>query len=249
MDGKLDIGEALQQSFSILFRNFIPFVGITAVVMSPGIVLAIVGFVLMRPDANGQVNTTDPGSLFGGLALVYLGIILAALLKQIAAGILVYGVFQQLRGRDVTIGECASVGMRRFGPVLLTAFIVGLVTGLGTLCLVIPGLILMTMFFIAVPASVLEPVMGPDAMTRSVNLTEGNRLRIFLIAFSLWAIAFFPNLMIGIIYKGIGGTIVQQVLGIFFAALGCVAASVVYARLRQLREADVDVEQLAAVFD
>ena len=67
-----------------------------------------------------------------------------------------YGVFQYLRGKKAAMGNCLSVGLSRMFPVIGVAILSGLMIFGGLILLVIPGLIFMTMVYVAVPTAIVE---------------------------------------------------------------------------------------------
>ena len=58
---------------------------------------------------------------------------------------------------------------------------IGLAAGAGFLLLVVPGILLIIMWSLAVPAKVLEDLGATDAMSRSSELTKRDRGRVFVI--------------------------------------------------------------------
>ena len=58
---------------------------------------------------------------------------------------------------------------------------IGIAVGIGCIFLLVPGILLMLRWSLAVPAKVLENRGVGDAMSRSSELTQGNRGRIFVI--------------------------------------------------------------------
>jgi hypothetical protein len=59
----------------------------------------------------------------------------------------------------------------------------GILVGLACLALIVPGILLMIRWSLAVPAKVLENKSSGEAMSRSSELSRGNRGRIFVIWF------------------------------------------------------------------
>ena len=59
--------------------------------------------------------------------------------------------------------------------------LVGLGVGAGLIALIVPGVLLALMWSIAVPVKVLEDKGATEAMSRSSDLTKGDRGRIFVI--------------------------------------------------------------------
>lgn len=126
-----------------------------------------------------------------------------------------------------------------------------LLVGLASILLIVPGLILFTMWFVATPVCVVER-LGPNAsMRRSTQLTKGHRWKVFglilllviisavvspLIEFGLAAISTTLSLVGTLIWNGIWGA--------FYA----IAVVVTYHDLRVAKEG-INIEQIASVFD
>lgn len=123
-------------------------------------------------------------------------------------------------------------------------------------------------FFVTVPAAVLENVGPIGALSRSLELTRGNRGRIFLAFLALGLVVFVLACVSGVCTGAVGaggidpatgmpqppstlanvvsfvtGLLIQTVQTMAFAAL----AAVTYARLRGVRDG-VDAQALAEVF-
>ena len=61
------------------------------------------------------------------------------------------------------------------------SMLVGLGVGAGLIALIVPGVLLALMWSLAVPVKVLENKGATDAMSRSADLTKGDRGRIFVV--------------------------------------------------------------------
>jgi hypothetical protein len=163
-----------------------------------------------------------------------------------------YGAFQQMRGRPFDVGVSLQKGLGRFFPVLGAAVCAGVGIGLGTLLFVLPGIILATMWYVAIPACVLEG-MGPfAALSRSASLTRGSRWKVFglslVIALTIAVPAAILQGVLGFTLGWTGlvlGNYIGRVLGGAFAAI---TAAVLYHDLRAAKEG-IDVDRIAAVFE
>jgi len=185
---QLTAGSILSKSFSIWFRNIIPFTILVLIVQLPAAVYTF--FVL----ANPTVESLTQYQIILPLAM--------ALLSFIATGAVTFGVVEQLGGKTAGIGRCLSVGISRLFPVLGVGIVAsiaiasplvlaGLLVGLGgagsgpaVLILVpacaIPSVVLYCMYFAAVPAAVIERPGLFGALGRSMRLTRGAKGTIFL---------------------------------------------------------------------
>ena len=244
---RFEVGDVLSSAFSVLIKGFVPFFLIGLIVYIPLFLLVTVA-----------VSTADP-LLFSLLAL------LGWIFSYLVAGAITYGVVQALKGNEISVGESLSVGFQRMFPVLLVSFVVGLCVLAGLLLLIVPGVMLAVMLFVAVPAAVIEKPGIFGAIDRSMELTKGFRWQIFFIAL----IIFVGSMALSLVTTGGGGTVMdldpevepmviaepslgahllsmfmQMVVSLFSA----VASSVVYYRLRQVKE-DADIDDLASVFE
>ena len=187
---------------------------------------------------------------------VYVSIVLGLLLDLVVTAALVYGTFQQLRGRHASIGESIGVGLKRLFPVLGVGILAGLFILGGLLLLVIPGLIFMCMLWVAVPVAVVERPGVVASLKRSAELTGGYRWSVFGILFVLNGIERIVDKVLEKSFidppQDMGDIKVYLVLvlgiGILLGSLQAVASAVGYHDLRQSKEG-VGIEELARVFE
>jgi hypothetical protein len=263
---RLGVGETLSESFSIYFKNFIPFTILTAVAFSP----IFLGAGLLTRQVPAAQGATVGSPL---VALVTL-----LLCVPISTAAITYGVFQEMRGRDTSLGSCLSVGLSSLLPVLSVAIlqilivfgaviaavipiallIGGMLSGgsrsspacsimllpLLLLCYV-PAIMLALRYFVAVPAAVEERPGAREALRRSAFLTEGQRGRIFGILLVLGVLNLGVNLG-AVLVPGIGA-VLGPLLSLVMSGLFATTCAVIYYRLRSFHES-IDVDQIASVF-
>jgi hypothetical protein len=97
----------------------------------------------------------------------------------------VHGLLQQANKGSVTISDCFQHGVAWFLPVLGLTILWWLGFMFGWILLIVPALILVSMWAVAVPAMVGERLGVFEAFGRSRELTRGNRLSIFGVLFLL----------------------------------------------------------------
>lgn len=239
MDHKFTSGTVLSQTFSVFFANFTAFVLICTVVLSPGLIA-------QAWSTWVQIYSPSPtASLVSSLlTLVFM------VLTPLATAALTYGVFQQVRGKPASIGNCMSTGFQRLLPVIGVSFLAGLLQGLGALLCIVPGFVVMAILAAAVPAAVIERPGVIGALKRSAQLTEGYRWTSFGVVFSI-------GLLGGLIGMAVGFltfvsfwlyVILYALVSVVFTGLSATASALLYYHLRKAKEA-IDVEEIAAVFD
>lgn len=227
------------RSFPIWLRNFVPFTILSLIVYLPLLVYAFVTF--------GGGEVTEAAEKRYDLISTVAG----RLLDLIVTGAVVYGVFQQVRGQPAGLVDCLRVGLTRLLPVLGVGIIVGILVALGTVALVIPGIILQLMYWVAVPVAVVERLGVVGSMKRSAQLTSGVKGTIFLILLVLFLIQF--AVIFGVVVAASASdsaafqVLITLLVAIPFGALTAVTNAVAYHDLRVAKEG-VGIEELVRVF-
>jgi hypothetical protein len=160
------VGEVLGTSFSIFFRNLPAFLLMAVLIYSPLFVYAM---------------TTNPLDMTMN-EIVWMGIILALgglVLQNLLTAAVTYGVVEQMAGRHAGVGKSMAVGLRCMLPTFGLFIVMMICIALGFLALFIPGLIVMCMLYVAVPALVIEQNGIGRALSRSAHLTKGYRWSMF----------------------------------------------------------------------
>lgn len=246
MQKYFSVGYVLKTTFSVWLKNLVAFLLISFIVCIP--MLVWVGFFLTKDG----IYDKDLDTYRTVTSLI------TWVLTPVATGAITYGVIQQLRGQSAGVVECLARGLGRLGPVLLVGLAAGLLIGLGTLACVVPGIILMCMFYVAVPAAVMEPGIGVGgAMSRSRDLTDGLKWQVFGIVLVLWLLSLAVGMVM--LFGFLGGPeadsisslrsflLATTLLNVVTISLAAVAAAVTYHAIRTDREG-IDIDELAAIF-
>lgn len=179
-----------------------------------------------------------------------MGLVCGALVQ----GALTYGVVTSLRGSgDENLWSIGKRSLSVLPRIALLSVVVVILVVLAGVFLVVPGIIVGMILYVAVPASVMEGGGIGKSLRRSAELTKGNRGKLFLIALVLSvpmqvaAIVLVLTIgsMLGPVFTTILSTLILQIL------LGGVLATctaVAYHDLRILKEG-VDTDTIAAAFD
>jgi len=263
----LDVANTFQDAFRAIAANFGTFLVIGLISTVPG---SIMGFVIQVVMSDQLSALQDPQRVLGALsamfgAYVIMMVVLMAL-SAIGQGAAIYATVEHLVGRKASVGDALRVGLGRFVWLFLGSLLVGLIVGFGSIFCLLPGMIAWVWLSAAMPAIAVEDIGPLQAIQRSIELTEGHRVTISIVYALLFGVLFGFSCCIagpaGAI-SGAGaapgempdpfapGQIVMQILN-FFISLGFFmlmtsVISVVYARLRGLREG-VDAGALAKVF-
>lgn len=240
------VGEIISTAFEIYRRNAAQLLTIVAIIVVP---LSILNFLLVdvvfAPKITKTLSVTGDTIrvvdrsfwlfLVGALIAAAMGVIINAILEAA----LLRGAVQASIGDTVDVPTSYRWGLRRFGSILFLSILVGLSIAVGFILLVIPGLFLLVMLSVAVPALVVEDVRGTAAMKRSWELVKGN----FWHAAGVIVVAFLITIVVGAIFSAISGD--NRILSLIFDTLGriivapfsAVVTVLLYLDLRARREA------------
>ena len=231
------VGRVFDRTTSIYTRNFLMFSLVPMVAFLPTLLLPV--------GAGGM--SQDRSWIF-----MLLAVLLAVVLSLLSQAILVYASFQDMRGKQVDIGESINVALVRLLPIVGLALLAGFCTMIGFMLLVVPGFILLTMWFVAIPVCIVERAGPWDSMMRSGQLTKGHRWKIFGIIFLLYLISGVVGYILTSVIGSIAGSMVSLIIQIIWngiwGAFFAVFVVVTYYELRSSKEG-VDIEQIASVFD
>lgn len=172
---------------------------------------------------------------------------LVALLIDLLATTLFTGMVVELVAdvqdgkRDATPGQL----LRAVTPVLGQLILVGIVAAIGIVIgfflIIVPGLILITIWSVVAPVVVLERPRGVlAALARSRELVRGNGWQVFGVILVLYILVGAVSIIIEGIAESAGsgvGIVVRVVVGVLTAPLSALAASVLYFELRGARVA------------
>ena len=238
--GEFRVGRVFDRTISVYTRNFLIFTLVPLIAYLPSVLFTV-------GTGTGGMSYQNRNWVIGLLA-----VILTVMLGLLSQAILVYGSFQDMRGKQVNIGESFNIGISRLVPILGLTVLEGLCVMVGFMLLIVPGIILVTMWFVAVPVCIVERHGPWQSMVRSGELTKGHRWKIFGILLLLYLVTAIVGYILTSVMGAIGGTILALIAtliwngiwGAFFA----IFVVVTYYELRVAKEG-VDIEQIASVFD
>lgn len=253
---KFGIGSTLSRTFNLVGRGFGSAGLFLLVVQVISVAFNYVVQPLLMGDMTASVDPTNPAA---GLAIFTSVWYWATLLFGLAMSALMYGgaihgYLRAARGVEASLPECFEKGVTVLLPLIGLTLLWWIGISLGLLLLVVPGLILLTMWAAAMPALVGEDTGVIESFGRSRELTRGYRLKIFfflllfLIAFYLVFAVLIGGLIGGASLGGLMGAMQTEamaspvflvatgVLGWVFTMLICAALSAIYLELLEIKD-------------
>jgi hypothetical protein len=141
---------------------------------------------------------------------------------------------------DMTIGETLSRGASRIGPVAGAGILAGLAIGIGFILLIVPGLYLLTIWALIVPAIVLEGCGVFQSFSRSYDLVKGYGWPVFGVIIVEILILFLVSIVIGLILaavpQGAQSFVSQIVSGSLTGPFSALITTLLYFRLKETKE-------------
>jgi hypothetical protein len=235
LSSPFDFGGVFRNTFGTISRNPIP------------LLAAALTYCLASTLAStlGQIWTVDqafaPLQSFGVSQAIAIG---GSLIVSLFNFAVVPVVMADAKGQKATVGEALVAPLKILLPALGLALITQLGVLLGTLLLIVPGIILALMWSVAVPSMYVERLSPIEALRRSTQLTGNHRGAIFGLMIVLGLITVGANLVLsfptgGLIPKGpdryLWGAL-HSVFGALLSVIFAVGISQAYLELRRLKE-------------
>lgn len=223
----------------------------TMFMKSPGIYLgigAIFGLVNILITVLLSLASSAAGSLLSNIT--------SMVISLLGGAAVVYVSFQDLRGVRVGIKEALTYVFGCFLPLFLVALLSGIGISIGLLLFIVPGLFLICVWIVALPACIAEKLGAVDCLRRSWELTKGYRLTILgimgviivavilagaIVTFLAYAlIAITDSFVLAVILAGLP----SLALALVMSAVLSLISVVLYADLRGAKEG-ISKESLA----
>lgn len=177
----------------------------------------------------------------GSSALAFLGLVVAMIATTLFTGLVAALVLDLEDGRrDASAMQLLRSVLPVLGSLIGVALISGILEGLGFVALVVPGLILVTIWSVAAPVVVIERVTAVTALRRSRELVRGHGWQVFAVILVLLIGVIVVSLALEAVAAEVDaavGLVVRVVIGVLAAPISALAAAVLYVELRTRREA------------
>ena len=211
---RVDVGKVISETFSIYGAH-------AAVLLGSALaVFVVVGIV------QGLLAATD------SFILVMVGGIVNLVGTTLYTGFVVKLVQDVRDGkRDFTVGELFRSATGVLGALLINGILKGIAVFIGFILLIVPGLILLTIWAVTAPTIVVERAGGIDAFGRSRELVRGQGWPVFGAILVAFLIGVAVSIVAGALGAGTGdaGRVIFGVIGATIVApISALVASVLF---------------------
>lgn len=170
----LSTGELLDRTFSLYRSHFGLFLSIFALPHLAVLAVQCIGVTFQSP-------TPQLSNILLSFVWTMLTAAVSLAVSATSQAATVVAVSEVYLGRATSMTDSFSKVKGQIWGVILVSLLIGLAAGAACIALLVPGIYLIVMWSLAVPAKVLENKGILDSMSRSSDLTQGNRWRIFVI--------------------------------------------------------------------
>ena len=169
-----------------------------------------------------------------GVAGIALGRLIALMIVGSIAGLIAHGMTvpmadDALEGRDVHLSTSWQRVKERIVPLLIVSVVVGLLVSLGTVLLVLPGVIVAFFLMFGIVALMLDKLTPLNAIGRSFATVKSNLAAVFvffLVMIALGVLIGLVNFVLGLI--PVVGAILTMVVSSIYASFLSVFVVAVY---------------------
>jgi len=169
-------------------------------------------------------------------ALALLALIIFVVAETVFTGMVVELVADIQDGRrDASPGQLLRAATPVLGQLILVGIVAYVGIVIGFILIIVPGLILITIWSVAAPVVVLEHPGVFASLRRSRELVRGNGWQVFGVIFVLLVVVDLVSFIIEAAADSAGSAVdlvVRVVIGVLTAPLAALAASVLYFELR-----------------
>jgi len=222
---QMGIGELVDGAFKLYRRDWLALMGITAFVLVP------VTFLQAWLTQSVAAAAADPFADFDAVTgqIIVVTLVFVAIQLLIAQPFLVAAITKAAAdaylGERVSIGRTYRFALSKLPAILWITIITTVVTLLGFILLIIPGIIALVRLALAPAILVVEDVRGTSAVRRSWNLTGGHAWRVLGTLFLAGLISSVGIAIVTLPTEFIAATMGPD--GWFISTVGQVIASVV----------------------
>jgi hypothetical protein len=232
------VGDVLVRSFGIFWRRVAIFLALSLLAHAP-VYLVI---------ASAHLEVIGGRGIWSRILMAVLGLICAS----VTSGVIACSVVRELRRQPFSIGQAMNAALRQLLPIIGVSIAAATLTMVAGIAVLVPGLMLFCMCYVAAPACAVEGTGLRASLSRSFFLTRGCRWQVFGVVLVSAALSVILALVYAVTapwaFAPPGRTVLMQAMQAAASAFSAVMAGVVYEQLRVAKEG-VAAETIVGIFD
>jgi hypothetical protein len=230
------LGEVISKTFELYRRDFLKYLVLFAVVGAiTGAVTAYARATFVLPpvppnSTPSQILDWLPGFVSALVALAALIVTVNIVFVPIAQGGAIKQASEQIEKAQADLWQSVRYATSKLLSIWALSIIVGVIVILGTIALVVPGIILSIMFSLAIPVLLIENKGVFDSMGRSRELVARRWLKTFATFLVLGIVVIIPAVVVSLISGPFGAAspVVNGILSAFYQPLFPILLAVYY---------------------
>lgn len=175
---QMGIGELIDAAVKLYRRDWLALMGIVAFVLVP---VTFAQFWLTQSMIGPMIATQSPSNEAATQFLIVTLVVFAIqflVVQPFLVAAITRAAADAYLGERVSIGRTYQYALRRLPAILWITILTSIVTLIGFILLIIPGIIAFVRLALAPPVVVVEDVRGTKAIGRSWRLTKGHFWRL-----------------------------------------------------------------------
>jgi hypothetical protein len=235
--GRLDIERSIRRTFALFASTAGTVVPTVLVLYLPYIVTGMITQAVGESHSRSLFDP-DPSTFTLQVVEWLLGLVLGAA----ATAAVTWTCASALAGDRTSVGRAIPAGLALTPVVLGISILWSFLGFVGLLLLIVPGLVVTAMFWVAIPAAVVEGIGIVDAFERSRALTHGHRLRLLGTVLLFMLLVILPAVLVVAVPSAvlalIGGPVALGLAALFsgvvtavLSAMGATLSLVLYDEL------------------
>jgi hypothetical protein len=168
----------------------------------------------------------------GNFVLFLAGVVISLIAEVLFAGYVVKLVQDVRDGtRDFDVGVLLSAATPYIGTLILLGIVAGIAIAIGFVLLIVPGLILLTIWSVAPPSVVVEGKGVFESLGRSRELVRGNGWNVFFSILLAYLIVLVISIVAGLIGAALGDAgriILQTIANVVIAPIAALVSSILF---------------------
>jgi len=222
---ELSIGEILSLTFNLYLNNF-------GIFFIPFLIVSVISALLSLPmlsyaEEIGKIDFTGPPDVVWNkfwsifltlMALAFITAVLSWIISNIASGVIIKSASDFIEKGKTSLSNSFNFTVSKLPSLLVASLIVGILTTLGLFAFIIPGIIISIMFYLVIPAIVIEEKGVFDSLSRSRKLVSNRWLKTFALALIIGIIIAVLAILVSLIlaplgaYSSLASTIIISVI-------------------------------------
>ena len=201
----MNMTQLLKECYELARRHPVVFVPLLAAsvfsvlfsLITVGSAVPAIGAMAANP---GAVTPGQAAATVGtALSAIFMVSVVSGFVYLVAHAMTVVMAAAALKGETPTLATGWAGLSGRLVPVVLASILVGLLVGIGTLLLVVPGIILAFLLMFTVISVIVDNTTAVDAMKRSIRTVTGNFRDVFVVFLILIALGVLSGVVSGIL--------------------------------------------------